>query len=168
MPLHEETVQMVILLAMGLAAAVADPVDFSTTSQDGYLLHGELDKPEGQSIGAVVMISGTGPFDRDMRLGRSGTERDAVFKDLGSRFAAHGLTSVRYDRRAVIHGAAPGQAVDVSAVPTVTAENLSLDAQAVYDWTRSEEGLGAKCVVVFAHSEGSVHLAGLAKRNVQP
>lgn len=152
------------------ALAMLEPVEetFSTPSADGYELQGEIDRPSGNPIGAVVLIAGTGAFDRNVKLGRTGTPRDLLFKDLGQRIAARGLTAVRYDRRGVVHDAPPAQTVDTEAIPGVTAENLSLDAEAVMAWTRSPAGLNARCVVVFAHSEGAVHLAGVARRGQQP
>lgn len=161
---------MIEIWAAALAVVASSQVEqpFSVSSADGYEIQGEIDQPSGNSIGAVVLIAGTGAFDRDVKFGRTGTPRDQIFKDLGQRFSAHGLTAVRYDRRGVIHDAPPALAVDAEAIPGVTADNLSLDAEAVMAWARSPAGLNAKCVVVFAHSEGAVHLAGVARRGQQP
>jgi hypothetical protein len=154
------------LVAITLAEPAPEP--FSVTSADGYVLNGVTDRPTGDPVGAVILVAGTGAFDRDMRFGRSGTPRDAVFKDLGQRLAARGMTAVRYDRRGVTYGAPPASAVDAQAIPGVTADNLSLDAEAVLAWARSPSGLNARCVVIFAHSEGAVHVAGVADRGRQP
>ncbi|NBB65724.1 hypothetical protein GVN18_41405 [Pseudomonas sp. ODNR1LW] len=154
---------LALFTALALATSVEPaPEPFSVASADGYVLQGVTDRPDAVPIGAVILVAGTGAFDRDMRFGRSGTPRDAVFKDLGQRFAARGLTAVRYDRRGVTFGAPPASAVDALATPGVTAENLSLDAEAVLAWARSPAGLNAKCIVIFAHSEGAVHVAGVA------
>lgn len=139
------------------------PHDFAVTAADGYVIRGQVDRPEGEPIGAVVLVAGTGAFDRDMRFGRSGTPRDRVFADLGDRFAKRGLAAVRFDRRGVRHGAPPAEAVDMEAYKSVTAESLSEDVGAVDAWVRSSEGLKAQCVVYFVHSEGAVHLAGRAE-----
>lgn len=151
-----------------ITAADTAPEPFSVNSADGYVLNGVTDTPTGDPVGAVILVAGTGTFDRDMKFGRSGTSRDAVFKDMGQRFATRGLTAIRYDRRGVIYGAPPASAVDAQAIPGVTADNLSLDAEAVLAWARSSAGLNARCVVIFAHSEGAVHVAGIADRGHQP
>jgi hypothetical protein len=137
--------------------------DFTVTAADGYVLRGEVDRPAGRSAGAVVLVAGTGAFDRDMRFGRSGTPRDLVFADLGERFAKRGLTAVRYDRRGVRHGTPPAEVLDLEAYKNISAESLSADVGAVDAWVRAPEGLNAQCVVYFVHSEGAAHLAGRAE-----
>lgn len=143
------------------APATSD--EFSVKAADGYVLRGEADRPAGRSVGAVVLVAGTGAFDRDMKFGRSGTPTDRVFADLGERFAQRGLTAVRYDRRGVRHGAPPAEALDMEAYKSISPESLSADVGAVDAWVRSSEGLNAQCVVYFVHSEGAVHLAGRAE-----
>ncbi|WP_339871606.1 hypothetical protein [uncultured Brevundimonas sp.] len=153
-----------ITFVAALMLAVTPPVQpFTTPSADGYVLTGQADEPEGHPRGVVILVAGTGAFDRDVTFGRSGTPRDRLFADLAERFNARGMTAVRFDRRGVRHGVPPSEVIDAAAAPTVTAENLSADVGAIYDWTRSDAGLGARCVVFFVHSEGAVHVAGLAK-----
>lgn len=165
-----------LTVAAALVASQAGPTQavasrpFTVASSDGYAITGQVDYPEGRRRlrGVTVMVAGTGAFDRDVRLGRSGTPRDKVFADLAQRIAARSMAVVRYDRRGVRHGVPAAEIVDGSVAPTVTADNLSLDLQAVYRWARSRDGLNQSCVVVFAHSEGMVHLAGMARTRVQP
>lgn len=160
------------LAAAALTASQAAPTHavasrpFTVASADGYAISGQVDYPQGlrRPRGVTVMVAGTGAFDRDVTLGRSGTARDKVFADLAGRIAARGMAVVRYERRGVRHGVPAAEAIDASAAPSVTADNLSLDLQAVQDWARSRAGLNQACVVVFAHSEGMVHLAGMARR----
>lgn len=161
------------MLGLVLAAVVglqdpSGPQTFAVPSVDGYVLNGQVDRPAGPSRGAVILVAGTGAFDRDVRFGTSGTPRDLIFADLGQRFAARGLSAVRYDRRGVRHNVPPTEVIDPEATTSVTAENLSRDVGALYDWTRSPEGLGAQCVVFFVHSEGGVHLAGVARTDAPP
>ena len=136
---------------------------FTVPSADGYVLTGQADAPEGPSRGTVILVAGTGAFDRDVSFGRSGTPRDRLFADLAARFTARGLTAVRYDRRGIRHGVPRSEAIDAAAAPGVTPENLSADVAAIYDRVRSGDGPAAGCVVFFAHSEGAVHVAGVAE-----
>lgn len=110
------------------------------------------------------MVAGTGVFTRDVNFGRSGTPGDRVFQDLAARFNQRGMAVVRFDRRGARYGVPREERTDKAVAPTATPENLSQDVEALYDWTRSERGLGAQCVVLFGHSEGTVHIAGLAER----
>jgi hypothetical protein len=153
-----------LTFAAALTLALTPPAEpFAVPSVDGYVLTGQADAPEGRSRGVVILVAGTGAFDRDVTFGRSGTPRDRLFADLAGRFNARGLTAVRFDRRGVRHGVPPTEAVDAAAAPGVTAGNLSADVGALYDWVRSDSGLGAGCVVFFAHSEGAAHVGGLAE-----
>lgn len=159
-------------LAFGLQlpapAPVLDAVPFEVPSADGYLIQGETDRPAGPARGVVIMVAGTGVFTRDVGFGRSGTPGDRIFLDLAGRFNRRGMAVVRFDRRGARYGVPREERTDKAVAPTATAENLSQDVEALYDWTRSERGLGAQCVVLFGHSEGTVHIAGLAERGVAP
>ncbi len=153
---------LVSWLLIGLLAQAAP--EFAVPSTDGHTVRGVVDRPEGEPRGAVILVAGTGAFDRDVRLGTSGTDRDLLFRDLGARLAKRGLAAVRYDRRGVRHAVPPAEAIDRSVTAILTAEGFSEDLEALDAWVRSPDGLGARCVVMLVHSEGSVHLAGLAER----
>lgn len=159
-------------LALGLQlpapGPVLDAVPFEVPSADGYLIRGETDRPAGPARGVVIMVAGTGVFTRDVGFGRSGTPRDRIFLDLAARFNQRGMAVVRFDRRGARYGVPREERTDKAVAPTATAENLSQDVEALYDWTRSEQGLGAQCVVLLGHSEGTVHIAGLAERGAAP
>lgn len=151
-------------ITLMLALAMASPTEFAIPSTDGHTVRGVVDRAPTPARGAVIMVAGTGAFDRDVRLGTSGTERDLIFKDLAARFAERGLDAVRFDRRGVRYGVPPAEAIDPNVTATLTTEGFSRDVEAVDDWVRSPAGLNARCVVLFAHSEGMVHVAGMAER----
>lgn len=153
-----------LALASALVAspAWAEPRPFAVTSEDGATINGQADLPAAPTRAAVVFVAGTGLFDRDARFGRSGTPRDLIFADLAQRMNARGLATVRYDRRGVRHGVPPAEMLDAAVSGTSTTTTQRQDLAAVYDWTRARNGLNARCVVVFAHSEGLLHVARLA------
>jgi hypothetical protein len=159
-------------LALGLQlpapGPVLDAVPFEVPSADGYLIQGETDRPEGPARGVVIMVAGTGVFTRDVNFGRSGTPGDRIFRDLAARFNQRGMAVVRFDRRGARYGVPREERTDKAVAPTATPENLSEDVEALYDWTRSERGLGAQCLILLGHSEGTVHIAGLAERGAAP
>lgn len=157
---------LTFLAAVAVLQVVPDPgaaQTFAIPVPDGHVIHGQVDAPEGEAQGVVILVAGTGAFDRDMVFGRTGAPRDRVFADLGARFSARGMAAVRFDRRGVRHGVAPADVIDPEAYPGITAESLSADVGAIDAWARSANGLNARCVVYFVHSEGAVHLAGRAE-----
>lgn len=156
-------------LALGLAALLIpgaaqaqETRPFEVASADGVAVHGQADIPAEPNGVAVVMVWGSGAFDRDVRLGRTGTDRDLLFRDIAQRLNAHGVTAVRFDRRGIRHGQTGMAAIDGPVAMTATTEAVRDDLAAVYDWTRAEDGLGARCVVLFGHSEGMAHIGRLA------
>jgi len=136
--------------------------EFTLAARDGVELHGVVDKPSGKPIATVVMSSGTGLFDRDVRFGRTGTDRDLIFKDLSQKLTAAGLQVVRFDRRGVNYRNLQNP-VDWKIAGQVTNASLRDDLGTVYDWVRSHDGLQATCVVVLGHSEGMATIGRLAQ-----
>lgn len=136
---------------------------FTVSATDGVSIVGQVDLPATSSTAAVViLVPGSGAHDRDMLYGRSGTARDKAFKDLAERFTARGLAAVRFDKRGVRFGVEGAERYDKSALVTNTTSAQRDDVRVLYDWARSPKGLGARCVVFFAHSEGMAHLGRLA------
>lgn len=151
------------MTAAAVAAAPAPVVQpFVVRAADGFKLNGQVDRPAGETGKprvAVVMVAGTGLFDRDVNFGNSRTEADKLFKDLSNRFTARGVTTVRYDVRGVGYGGAPN---DRAVLVTRTTESMRDDLGSIYAWARDAKGLGAKCVILFGHSEGMAHIGRLA------
>lgn len=149
------------VLALSLLAAEPAARVFAVPSADGTVIHGQADRPDFAPAGAVVMVAGTGGFDRDVEFSRDRASRP-VFLDLSERLTARGVAVVRYDKRGVRHGATGAARIDTAEIVTATTDAQRDDLAAVHDWTRSEAGLGARCVVLFGHSEGMVHIGRLA------
>ncbi|WP_454719004.1 alpha/beta hydrolase [Caulobacter segnis] len=137
-------------------------LQFDIPSADGVTVRGQADLPKTPSHSAIIMVAGTGPFDRDVSFGVSNSQRDKVFADLASRFTARGITAVRYDKRGIRYAVGGADVVDRAIAQTVTTDTMRDDLRAVYDWTRSAQGLNARCIVIFAHSEGMAHVGRLA------
>lgn len=132
---------------------------FTVVSADGTQIIGQVDRPTGAENGGpvVVMVAGTGLFNRDVDFGRSGTLRDAVFADLSAWFSAVGIATVRYDRRGVRYKPGDGQVLDKAVSGTSTVETQRDDLSAVYNLARRESA----CVALLGHSEGAQHIANL-------
>lgn len=151
-----------ILLLAFTQAAPASARDFKVRSADGVEIHGSVEARDAPPAVAVIFVPGTGLFDRDARLGVSGTPRDLIFKDLAERMQARGVTTIRSDVRGVRHGAPAADSFDRTLLSGRTTDNMRDDLAAIYAWSRAPDGLAARCVVFFAHSEGMLHVARLA------
>jgi hypothetical protein len=148
----------------------AGPKPFSLPSKHGGAITGQADLPEKPGNTAVLMVAGTNPADRDNRFGYSRTDRDLIFKDLMHRITARGLATVRYDKRGWtwLEGKTPERGKrlpsDPKVLATVTPGSQADDFSKVYEWATSTNGLGARCVIVFMHSEGTVNVSLAAER----
>ncbi len=112
---------------------------------DGVELAGTLTLPEGCSadspVPVVVMVTGSGPQDRDEQL-----FGHKPFLVLADYLARHGIASLRYDDRGV--GASTG---DFEAATTTL---FAADARGAVRWARRR----AECskVGILGHSEGGI------------
>ena len=66
-----------------------------------YPLNGILTIPDGTAgpVPAVVLVHGSGASNMDEKVLKL-----TPFKDLADGLAAHGIASVRYDKRTFVHG----------------------------------------------------------------
>lgn len=154
---------MSVAALLALTLLTADPADrvFAVPSADGTVVHGQADRPDLAPAGAVILVAGTGAFDRDAAFSQDRAARP-VFLDLSERLTARGVAVVRYDKRGVRHGVTGAARIDDAEIVTATTEAQRDDLAAVHDWTRAADGLNARCVVLFGHSEGMVHIGRLA------
>lgn len=119
------------------------PVRFP--SADGCLtLAGTLAVPGGsRTAAAVVLVSGTGPIDRDVTFAGH-----ALFRTLAVALAARGIASLRFDKRGV--GESGG---DFS---VATASDFVADVIGASDYLVVHEGFAAEHVGLLGHSEGGM------------
>lgn len=133
-----------ILAALERRRGVAER-DVVITSA-GYALAGTHAAPRGrETVATALILPGSGEVDRNsdhvrLRLG--------VSVDLAHALAAHGVSSLRYDKRGV------GRS-DGSFLATGLTENIA-DARAALRWLRSQEAGAEHPVFVIGHSEGGM------------
>lgn len=112
----------------------------------GYALAGTQVAPRGREpVATALILPGSGEVDRDsdhvrLRLG--------VSVDLAHALAAHGVSSLRYDKRGV--GRSEG-----SFLATGLTENIA-DARAALRWLQARETGAEHPVFVIGHSEGGM------------
>lgn len=157
---------------------------FEEATSDGSVVRGQVDMPISSPRAAVILVSGTGSFDRDVYLGSSGTARDLVFLDLSYGLRDEDVAVVRFDKRGVRFDEAKIAAYADMTVPTgwwlpknfahsqskpeyATADSGVEDLVAVYEIVRAR--LPGIPVFLFAHSEGMLHVArAVEERSIRP
>ncbi len=129
----------------------------SFPSADGCLrLAGTLAIPgEGRVAPAVVLVSGTGPIDRDVTF-----VGHALFRTMANALAARGIASLRFDKRGV--GESEGR------FSSATAEDFVADVLGASDYLVAKEGFAAEKVGLLGHSEGGMVALTAAARAPGP
>ncbi len=118
----------------------------------GVTLSGTVCQPfEAQQCPAVLLLTGSGPMDRD---GSHPRLRLDVSRQLAHALADHGIASLRYDKRGV--GASPG---DWRAAGLF---DLVGDARAAREVLGSQPGIDPSRIFVLGHSEGALIAGAIA------
>jgi hypothetical protein len=112
--------------------------------KEGFDLTGTLTIPEGDGpFPAMMLVSGSGQENRDEEL-----MNHRPFWVIADYCARHGVAVLRYDDRGV--GGSGGE------VATATSMDFSYDAEAAFDYLRSQAHIDASRVGILGHSEGGI------------
>lgn len=121
--------------------------------KDKVELAGTLTIPKGKGpFPAVILISGSGPQDRDEQL--MGHKPFLIIADYLTK---NGIAVLRYDDRGV--GKSTGN------FSTATTADFATDAEAVFEFLRKQKGIDPKRVGLIGHSEGGMIAPIVASRN---
>jgi uncharacterized protein len=121
-------------------------------------LAGTLTLPTGEeSHPAVILISGSGPSDRDESLAPLASIKP--FQLLADAFAQNGIAVLRYDDRGV------GESTGV--FETATSADFATDAQAAFAYLQSREDIDSSKIGLLGHSEGGLIAPMVAAENPQ-
>ena len=132
-----------------------DPTDFPYEREqvtfpggaDGVTLAGELTMPsKGKPKAAIVLVSGSGPQDRNSYLGSQ--INHSPFLVLSDYLTRQGYAVLRYDDRGV--GESTGD------YATATTLDFGADAGAAVKWLRAKKDLKRVPVGIAGHSEGGL------------
>lgn len=145
-----------LVVAMPMIAA-AGPVETEVEAPgpDGPL-KGLMLSPAVADAPVVLIVPGSGPTNRD---GNSlhGLDTD-TYKLLAQGLAAHGIASVRIDKRGLFSSHA--------AIPDANDVTIADYAADVHTWAKAiGDKTGAKCIWVLGHSEGGLVAMIAAKDN---
>ncbi|HAQ34088.1 MAG TPA: hypothetical protein DCQ53_01815, partial [Alphaproteobacteria bacterium] len=136
-----------VLIASGIADAQLreQPVQFETAARDGTLLSGSVTFPEGEGpFPAVVILSGSGPQDRDGRDPSLGEHR--IYRDIAVQLGAQGYAVLRFDDRGA--GETPGD------MDAATVSDLTGDAVGAWRALAAMDAIDAARIAYLGHSEG--------------
>ena len=114
-----------------------------------YPLPGTLTLPEGEVRGGFVLVHGSGPNDRDERVGAN-----KPFRDIAWGLARQGFAVLRYDKRTLVHGKEMAADPDFAKL-TVEEETTRDAAQAVKVLLQRPEMAGKKAFLL-GHSMGAM------------
>ena len=156
--------------------------EFSIQTDDGVTqLHGDLRLLEGEKsqAGVLLMVPGGWFAERDGFLGDSYTDADLMFLRIARRVHEMGFIVARYDNRGVTGNEFTiglkkesfdpqadtkryfEECVNSEIRKSVTPETLASDAAAVYRFLLEHSAVDPENVVIFAHSEGGIHISRL-------
>jgi pimeloyl-ACP methyl ester carboxylesterase len=130
-------------------------------------------------VSALLIVPGGWFAEREGFVGDSYTEADFMFRRIALGVLGQGVAVVRYDNRGVsgneltvgITKISPdpladtkrylSTCIDPGIRATVTPESLMEDTATFYDFLASHPLIDSSRIVVFAHSEGGLHVARL-------
>lgn len=135
-----------LLVALTLVAA---PIFAQSTDVTSGTIHGTLLLPADMSkpVPVVLLISGSGPTDRDGNSGMMGGHNDAL-KMLATDFAMNGIASLRYDKRGI------GQSANAMTKESDLRFETYIDD--AVSWCNQLHEKRFSGVVIAGHSEGSL------------
>ena len=115
-----------------------------------YPLNGLLTLPDHLSapVPAVVFVHGSGSSNMDEKVGKL-----TPFKDLAEGLAAHGIASIRYDKRTFAHG---WKMIRDKSRPITVKEETIEDAVLATELLRNDPRIDSKRIFILGHSMGGM------------
>jgi pimeloyl-ACP methyl ester carboxylesterase len=121
--------------------------EFGKRADNSFKLAGTITYPKAfdpkLQYPAVVLVTGSGPQDRDESIGRH-----KPFKEIANYLATQGMIVLRYDDRGV--GQSTGDFVNATSL------DFADDAMAVWQFAREIDGVDRSRVGLLGHSEGGI------------
>jgi len=112
----------------------------------GWLLPATLTMPSsGAPLASVVLLHGSGPQDRDGRVGET-----AILRDLAAQLAQENIATFRFEKRTKQHG------LRLAAQEQVTLdEEVIDDALSAVSTMAEQPGMAGTCTILIGHSQGA-------------
>ena len=115
-----------------------------------YPLNGLLTIPDGASepVPAVVMVHGSGASNMDEKVIKL-----TPFRDLAEGLAAHGIASLRYDKRTFVHGR---KMMKANAAGMTVREETIEDVLLALAMLRNDRRIDSGSIFILGHSMGAM------------
>lgn len=115
-----------------------------------YPLNGLLTIPDGMTgpVPAVVMVHGSGASNMDEKVIKL-----TPFKDLAEGLAAHGIASIRYDKRTFVHGR---KMIKANGAGMTVREETIEDAILAIAMLRNDRRIDSDNIFILGHSMGAM------------
>jgi len=124
--------------------------EVSFASDERFPLPGTLTLPrEGKAFTAIVLVHGSGPQNRDERIGAN-----HPFSDLAHSLAERGFAVLRYEKRTLMYGAQIAAGADYAKF-TIDEETAE-DAAAAVRYLQNDTRIASDKVYVLGHSLGGM------------
>ena len=129
-----------------------------TFERGGLTIHGTIATPKraNGAVPVVLMVAGSGSTDRNSNGPAVNTNTYAM---LAWGLAAHGIASLRYDKRAI---GASRTGIDMNALTALTTDDYVADVRAAADSLAADARFSS--VILLGHSEGAGHVLQAANR----
>ena len=112
--------------------------------------------PSGGAFPGVVMVAGSGPQDRDEKVGPN-----KPLRDLAWGLTARGIASLRYDKRTLVHR----DRLMAAALEITVEEEVIADATAAVELLAGDQLIDAANVALVGHSLGATLAPVIAERS---
>ncbi|MBW2736831.1 MAG: DUF3887 domain-containing protein, partial [Deltaproteobacteria bacterium] len=127
-----------------------------TFGQDPWKLPATLTMPKGRGpFPAVVLVHGSGPNNRDERVGAI-----RVFKDIAWGLASKGIAVFRYDKRTLVHG----KKIAANSKAFTLKEETVDDGVAAVEFLQKRAKINAKRIYLLGHSLGGEAAPRIGRR----
>ena len=127
-----------------------------TIETDQFKLPGTLTLPtEGRNFPVVILVHGSGPNDRDEKVGAN-----KPFRDLALDLAAKGIATIRYDKRTLVYKTA---SAPIGKKITPEEETIQ-DALSAVKLAQTQPALNKQQIYLAGHSLGGYLMPRIASR----
>jgi hypothetical protein len=160
---------LAVLVGLSLGVAAPTSVELTFTGGAGQKLVGTFEAPEGKGpFPGVLLIPGSGPTDRDGNSAVMPGAKIDVLKQLADSLAAQGVSSFRFDKRAIAHYSAdwPKTIPEISAY--FSYRHHIEDAEAAFACLRSQPRVDHLRTAILGHSEGGLFTLQIASELADP
>ena len=156
----------VLCLNVAWAGAQAGLAREITFASDGETIPGTLLMPAGalpvEGVPVIVLVHGSGPNDRDESIGPN-----KVFADLANDLVAHGVATLRYDKRTYLWKTGKIKFLPGDDLKLTLATEVVDDAVAALAFASTQPGIDRRRIFVLGHSLGGTMAPRIAAERLK-